>query len=144
MIYKKILIAIDSSNHALHAAKKGVALAKQLTATIGLLFVVNKKREVINSDLGITPEQSSTVLLKQAGETIEQIIKLYDLPGDVFHFMPEGFPKEEIVKTAKEWEADLIVIGAHGKSGLLHLLMGSVTEHVIRHSPVPVMVVSSG
>ena len=143
MTYKKILIAIDSSNHALHAAKNGVALARQIGASIGLLFVVNKNREVISGDLGITAEQSSTILLKQAEETIEQLVKQYKLTDNVFHFTPEGFPKEEIIKTAREWEADLIVVGAHGKSSLLHLLMGSVTEYVIRHSPVPVMVVSS-
>ena len=143
MTYKKILIAIDSSNHALHAAKYGITLARQLNASLALLFVINKNREVVNADLPITPEQSSTVLLKQAEETIEQLVKEYGLAENVFHFMPEGFPKAEIIKTAKEWEADLIVMGAHGNSNLLHLLMGSVTEYVIRHSPIPVMVVSS-
>lgn len=143
MTYKKILLAVDSSTHSMHAAKMGFELARQLTATVALLFVVAKNREVINPDLGITPEQSATVLLKQAEETIEQLIKMHDFSSDVLHFTPEGFPKQEIIKTAREWEADIIVMGAHGKSGLLHLLMGSVTEYVIRHSPIPVMVVSS-
>ena len=57
--------------------------------------------------------------------------------------MPEGFPKKEIVKIAREWEADLIVMGTHGRGGLQHLLVGSVAESVIKHAGVPVMVVSA-
>ena len=141
MQYSKILIAVDSSPHAMHAAKMGFALAHQLKATIGLLFVVDRNREVINADLGITPEQSETVLLKQAEETIEQLIKMYDGVEGVLRFTPEGFPKKEIINTAKEWEADLIVMGTHGRTGLAHMMMGSVAEYVIKHASVPVMVV---
>jgi len=141
MQYSKILIAVDSSPHAMHAAKMGFLLAHQLKATIGLLFVIDRHREVINADLGITPEQSETVLLKQAEETIDQLIKMYDGVEDVLRFTPEGFPRKEIVNTAKEWEADLIVIGTHGRTGLAHMMMGSVAEYVIKHASVPVMVV---
>ena len=141
MKYKKILIAVDSSPHAMHAAKMGFALAHQLKAAIGLLFVVDRNREVINADLGITPEQSETVLLKQAEGTVEQLIKMYDGVEKVLRFTPEGFPKKEIINTAKEWEADLIVMGTHGRTGLAHLMMGSVAEYVIKHSTIPVMIV---
>lgn len=96
---------------------------------------------MINADLGIMPEQSQTILIKQAEENIEQLIKMYDGVEEVLRFTPEGFPKIEIINTAKEWGADLIVMGTHGRTGLLHLLMGSVAEYVIKHSAIPVMVV---
>lgn len=65
---------------------------------------------------------------------------MYD--GDeVFRCTPEAFPKNEIINTAKEWEADLIVMGTHGRTGLTSLLLGSVAEYVIRHSNILVMVV---
>lgn len=51
----------------------------------------------------------------------------------------EGHPAEEIIKASKDH--DLVVMGTHGRSGLEHLLMGSVTEKVIRHAPIPVLVV---
>jgi nucleotide-binding universal stress UspA family protein len=143
MAYKKILIAVDSSSHSLHAADKGFQLAHQLNASIGLLYVIDRNKEVFNTDLGITPQQSSTVLLKQAEENIDQLIKMYDGTHEIFRFTPEGFPKEEIIKRAKLWGADLIVMGAHGRTGLFHLVMGSVTEYIIRHSNIPVMVVPS-
>jgi len=139
---KKILIAVDSSSCAIHAAKKGFALANQLNATVGLLFVIDRNKETVSADLDITPEESQTVLLKRAEETIEQLIKMYDGTGEVFRFTPEGFPKEEIIATSLQWNADLIVMGTHGRTGLSHLLMGSVAEYVIRHATRPVMVVS--
>lgn len=141
MQYRKILIAVDSSSYAMHAAKMGFALAHQLNATIGLLSVIDRNKEVMNPDLGITPEQSETVLLKQAEETIDQLINMYDRVEKVLRFTPEGFPKKEIINTAREWEADLIVMGTHGRTGLAHMMMGSVAEYVIKHATIPVMVV---
>jgi nucleotide-binding universal stress UspA family protein len=141
MSYKKILIAIDSSSYSMNAAKKGFELAHQLEAKIGLVFVIDKNKEVINADLGIMPEQSQTILIKQAEENIEQLIKMYDGVDEVLRFTPEGFPAKEIINTAKEWDADLIVMGTHGRTGLAHLLVGSVAEYVIKHIDIPVMVV---
>lgn len=142
MAYSKILIAVDNSSFSLKAAKAGFELAHQLKANVGLIFVIDKSKEVINADLGITPEQSATTLLKQAEDTIEQLIKMYDGVTDVFRFTPEGFPKKEIINIAREWAADLIVMGTHGRSGISHLLVGSVAEYIIKHALIPVMVVS--
>lgn len=57
--------------------------------------------------------------------------------------MPEGKPAEEILNIANNWEADLIVAGTHGRTGLQHLLTGSVAEYLIRHAKIPVMVIPS-
>lgn len=143
MAYQKILIAVDSSAYAMNAAKKGFELAHQLNATIGLIYVIDRNKESVNVEVGITPEQSQTVLLKQAEENISQLIKMYDGIDQVFRFAPEGFPKKEIINTAKEWGADLIVMGTHGRTGLAHMMMGSVAEYVIKHTAIPVMVVPS-
>jgi nucleotide-binding universal stress UspA family protein len=141
MLYKKILVAVDSSPHAMNAAKHGFALAHQLKATLGLINVIDRNKEIINADLGITPEQSQTVLLRQAEENIDQLIRMYAGVKEVLRFTPEGFAKAEIINTAKEWEADLIVMGTHGRSGLSHLLVGSIAEYIIKHVTIPVMVV---
>ena len=55
--------------------------------------------------------------------------------------MQEGHPTEDIIKTAETWGADLLVVGTHGRTGLVHMLMGSVAEYLVRHSKIPVMVV---
>lgn len=140
-LIKKILIAVDNSACSLRAAKKGFALADQTGAEVGLVFVINKNKETLNADLNITQEESQTILLKRAEETLGQLVKMFDGKTEVFQFTPEGLPKEEIINTALHWNADLIVMGTHGRTGLQHLLMGSVTEYVIRHFTRPVMVV---
>ena len=56
-------------------------------------------------------------------------------------FAEEGSPYELILKIADEWAADLIIMGTHGRTGLAHLLMGSVAEKVIRHSIKPLFII---
>ena len=139
MEFKKILIAIEDSANAMRAARTGFALAHQLSAKLGLVYVVDKSREIVNADLGITPEQSGTVLLNEAENTLEQLIKMYNGIEEIFRFTPEGSPEKEILKIAKEWGADLIVMGTHPRSGLGRLLSGSITEYIIKHAVVPVL-----
>jgi len=55
----------------------------------------------------------------------------------------EGIPKDVINSIAQEHNVDLIIMGTHGRTGLKRLLMGSVAEHVLRYSKIPVMIVSS-
>lgn len=141
MQYQKILIAVDSSAHSMNAAKKGFELAHALKAKVGIVSVIDLSKEVVNADLGITPQQSHTVLLNQAEATINQLAEMYDDVKEVVRFTPEGFPRKEINMIAKEWEADLIVMGTHGRTGLSYLILGSVSEYVIKHSAVPVLVV---
>lgn len=142
MAYKKILIAVDSSEYSMKAAKKGLELAHQLAATVALLFVVDISKTIGNVDAGITHEQALVVLKKEAEQTLDELAEMYN-GKDVMKFMPEGKPEEDILKTAENWKADLLVLGTHGRTGLKHLLMGSVAEHLIRHSVIPVMVVPS-
>lgn len=142
MPYKKILIAVDDSSCSMKAAQEGFELAHQLKAVVGLISVVDRRKEPINADLGMTVEQGGALLRDDANKTIEQLIKMYDGVEDVMRFAPEGIPKTEILRIAKQWQADLIVMGTHGRTGLERLLTGSVAEYVIRHSKIPVMVSS--
>jgi nucleotide-binding universal stress UspA family protein len=142
MPYFKILIAVDSSEYSLTAAKKGLDLAHQLGATVALLYVIDKSRVMLNSDMGIFPDEAIGILKEEAEQTLDQISAMYD-GESVTKFMPEGRPTEDIITTAESWEADLIVMGTHGRTGLMHLLIGSIAEHVLRHSRIPVLVVPS-
>jgi nucleotide-binding universal stress UspA family protein len=140
MKYKKILIAVDDSAYAMKAAKAGFALAHSLRSMIGILYVVDRAREVVNADLGVTSRESQTLLLQEAEKTIEQYIRMYNGVEKIFRFTPEGIPEEEILNIAREWQADLIVMGTHARSGLSRIMTGSVAEYVIRHAEIPVMV----
>ncbi len=61
--------------------------------------------------------------------------------GDYKVLMKKGVPFYEIIQTAKEESADLIVMGTHGRTGLDHILFGSTAEKVVRKSPIPVLTV---
>lgn len=140
MNYNKILIAVDSSEFAMQAAKKGLQLAHQLNAEAALLYVVDTSKAMGNVDAGIFPEEALMVLKREVEQTLDQLAKMYN-GNKLMKFMPQGHPTEDIIKTAGTWEADLIVVGTHGRTGLKHLLMGSVAEYLVRHSKIPVMVV---
>ncbi len=141
MKFNRILIAVDSSSFSLKAARAGFALAHALDAEVALLYVVDRSKESVTIDTGPTREQSEVLLLKEAQETIEQLIKLFNGNKKLYKFTPEGFPKEEILNIAQEWRADVIVMGTHGRTGLSHFINGSIAEHVVRHACVPVMVI---
>lgn len=140
MPFTKILIAVDDSAEAMKAARCGFELAHCLKAAIGVLYVVNKDKEVINADLGITLEESKHALREEAHKTIDQFIKMYNGATDVFRFTPEGIPDKEILNVANEWCADLIVMGTHTRSRIDRIMTGSMAEHVIRNAQVPVLV----
>jgi nucleotide-binding universal stress UspA family protein len=141
MNFKKILIAVDSSAFSLKAAEAGFDLAHAVNAEVALIYVIDRTKESIGAEIGPTRQQSEVILLKEAQDVIEQLIKMYNGTAMLYKFTPEGFPKEEILNTAKEWEADVIVMGTHGRSGLSHLFNGSVAEDVLKHARVPVLII---
>ncbi len=142
MTFSRIIVAIDSSEFAMAAARKGLEMASQLNAQAALLFVVDKSKAMGNADAGITPHEALIILKKEAEQTLDQLAQMYGGPT-VLKFMPEGNPKDDIIRMSETWGADLLVIGTHARTGLVRLLLGSVAEHVVRHSTIPVMVVPS-
>lgn len=142
MSYKKILIAVDSSEFSMKAAKKGFELAHELNAKVALIFVVDVSKAIGNVEVGLMPETALLILKKEAMQTLDGLSTMYN-GKELLKFMPEGHPSDDIIKTSKTFQADLIIIGTHGRTGLQHLLMGSVAENVIRQSKIPVMVVPS-
>lgn len=142
MLYSKILIAVDNSEFSEKAAINGFKLADQLDATVALLYVVDTSKAVANIDTGVYPEQALFLLKKEAEQTLNKLAAMNN-GKEVIKFMPQGIPTKDIIKTAEKWEADLIVLGTHGRTGLMHLLVGSVSESIIRHSKIPVMVYPS-
>lgn len=137
----KILIAADDSSSSIRAVKHGYDLAAGLKAKVALLSVINGYEASGNVDAGIFPEQITPELKKDAEELLHQFKNDYGHGIDTEIFVPIGNVKKIILDTAQEWEAKVIVVGTHGRTGLQKLLMGSVAEHIIRHSPIPVFIV---
>ncbi len=152
MLIKKILIGIDNSPYAEHAAKYGFDIAQKFNAKVGLVHIVEPM--MIPAPTSIDPLLGGTTqgdlvgdmeimkIENEVGETLlERYLKKYIGKANITLFNDFGDTVEGIINCAKEFNADLIVVGIHSRSGLDCLLMGSIAEHVVRHSEVPVMVV---
>lgn len=138
--FKRILIAVDGSEHSFLVAEKGLALASQAGAVSGILFVLDKSKIAGSQDANITSGDAELLLTKEIVITFDSIASAFQ-NDDFIRFMPIGYPKEDILRTAEKWKADLIVIGNQRKSGIVNLFAGSVAEHVAYHTSIPVMIV---
>lgn len=142
---KKILVAIDFSKLSYEALDYGIALAQDVGARLSVLYVVEPMEFTGVDVLGGTPIATQSIVdehLKQARRELERVKtrKLAGLAG-ASTAVRMGRPAEEIVAAGGKGKANLIVLGTHGRSGLSHLLMGSVSERVVRHALCPVLVV---
>ena len=136
---KKILIAIDNGPAIEKIASKAFHLAQQVHAAIALVSIVDTPAVIMESGISVADEIHILKNDFKKGHQllIENVFKDYQVQT----FLGEGKPFEEILRVADEWEADLIVLGTHGRTGLSHVLMGSVAEKVIRHTTKPVLII---
>lgn len=139
MSFKKVLIAIDASPVAAHAAEVGADLARALNAEIALIHVFSVDVPY-GSDIGIPPKELEARADAEGQSVIEGFRERMRLTS-ALTFAVAGVPAVEVAKAAKEWSADLIVVGSHGREGMQRALLGSVAEGVMRRAPCPVLVV---
>ena len=141
MGFRKILISVDDSPYSIEAVKRGVELASLNNAEIGLIHVIDESQTVGNIDAGISPADALLILEKSSDKLMEGLRNLYFHDVHIEQFTPVGKPVKEIIKTAERWNADIIVTGTHRTTGWKRLIIGSISEEIIRHSKIPVMVV---
>lgn len=140
MVFQKILIAIDSEPIAAHAADIGAELARLAGAEMAFIHVIDPA--LTNAaDTGIQPAVLAASVKEEARKLIGDFRKRLPPQSSALEFVQVGSPLTEIVRAAKDWPADLIVIGSHGRGGIRRALLGSVAEGVLRHAPCPVLVV---
>ena len=147
MQWKTILVPHDFSASANHAASIARDEAKAHGASILLLHVIDlpaaiKPDAVIVPDATGAPINVKDYAVRQAEEHLADLTRRLQADGaKVSAFIRVGKPVDEINTFAAENAVDLIVMGTHGRGGLAHLLVGSVTERVVRTSPVPVLTI---
>lgn len=125
--YQNILIATDGSKYSDAASREAISIAKRCGRDL-IAVSVAKKNE------NLPAAKKSVDMVKKVAE--KEDIKVETLT-------PRGVPYEMIVKTAEKKNADVIVVGSHGRTGVERLLMGSVTERVIGHANCAVLVVKA-
>jgi nucleotide-binding universal stress UspA family protein len=136
---ERILIPTDFSEYSKQASKYACELAGRFTAELHLLHVVQPI--ILSESGGLLPPD---VVIGEEGprKALEELKEPgFDQAARVIREIRTGTPFVEIVRYARDNDIDLIVMGTHGRSGLIHALMGSVAEKVVRKAPCPVLTV---
>lgn len=143
--FKRILVPTDFSAHSDAAVRYAVVLARQFGSSLFLLHVLDDAYAAgpWESEFGIPETPGLRDRLKrEAEQRLTACLTAAD--RDRFNVTTEvvtGRPAQSIVDFARDNATDLIVMGTHGRSGVAHLLMGSVAERVVRSAPCPVLTV---
>lgn len=140
---KNILLPTDFSKTSLTASEYAVELANQYNAKIHLLHVLEKTPPILAiRSLDLSREKILESIDKDANDHLNDCVKKLKKMKDIeiIPVIKRGIDYEEIIKYSKEKKIDVIVIATHGRTGILHTLLGSVAEKVIRYSKIPVLV----
>jgi nucleotide-binding universal stress UspA family protein len=140
-MYDHILVPTDGSTGTDRAVEHALDLAEAYDADLHVLYVVNTSAY---STLPADANWESIIdALEEEGKTATgEVAERAEASGiDVTVEVDDGVPHKRILGYADEHGIDLIVMGTHGKTGLDRLLLGSVTEKVVRSSEVPVLTV---
>jgi len=143
-MYQKILVPVDGSETAERALREAIELARSLSSRIRVLHVVNSTPWITQGAPGVIEELLTQ--LRSTGESIiheaKTTVRAAGLEVDDRLIEASGERAGEfVVAEAKDWPAELIVCGMHGRRGLRRLLMGGDAEYIVRNSPVPVLLV---
>jgi len=140
--YKRILVPIDGSETSTKALVAALQMARDSGGQVRLIHSVDELAYVsgfeysgnlveIARDYATKLLDDGLAVARSAG--VEADTKLIDFPGQRLG--------ETVMDEAREWNADLIVVGTHGRRGIGRVLLGSGAEQILRMSPVPVLVI---
>jgi nucleotide-binding universal stress UspA family protein len=140
--FKRILFPTDFSPIAEHAFGYALGIAREFGARLFIVHVINEQADLRGFYLPhLAYEEVEADIVTAAQRMMDEFragIQGYDNhEGAVI----SGVPYAEILTAAEEHEADLIVMGTHGLTGVEHLLFGSTAERVLRHAKCPVMTI---
>jgi nucleotide-binding universal stress UspA family protein len=130
---KKVVFATDFSVASHEAFRLANTLAKEWGARIILVHVQEPALAYGAGEFALGDFEPSAEVLKPLLDEFKS-----DVPCEKRVLI--GDPAETVVRVAKEENADIIVVGSHGRTGLVRLLMGSVAETIVRRAPCPVLV----
>ncbi|ELZ57600.1 MULTISPECIES: universal stress protein [unclassified Haloferax] len=140
-MYDHILLPTDGSDATDATIEHAATLAETYGATVHVLSVADSRNRFESPSAGIAPDVWEKSELDRAESAADAAIEA--LPEDVEteRIVVEGVPHSTIVDYAADGDIDLVVMATHGRTGLDHYLVGSVTERVVRQSDAPVLTV---
>ncbi|MCR5868735.1 MAG: universal stress protein [Aquincola tertiaricarbonis] len=146
MSYQHILVPVDGSPTGLRGLDEAVALARLTRGRLRLLHVVDELTFASGFETGTAFMADVVPLMREAGEAVlrESAARVQAAGVPVDTVLCDRFATrvcDAVVTEARQWPADLIVLGTHGRRGVGRLLLGSDAEQVLRLAPVPVLLV---
>ena len=139
-----ILVPLDFSAQATPVLEWALHLAAEHGSSIVLLHVYHLPVEFQQLEGAYLPADFWSNVKREAEQQLERYAKrVRDRGVEVEAVVREGYPATVIVEEIGNLGADLIVIGTHGRTGLKHLLLGSIAARVVQHAPCPVLSVKS-
>lgn len=139
----RILVPVDFSDVATNALETAVAICKRQLTTLTLIHVVENTFHLIPVAAAGASQTIVVELMKNANEMLNELAKKLRTHHDIVvtHTVQSGNPADEICTWAHKKDANLIVMGAHGASGLREFFMGSNAYRVVKNAPCPVMTI---
>jgi len=141
--FRRLLVPVDGSDSSLQAARYALRLAHREGSSVVAVHVVDAENAADLSLYADSPEEEILARMEISGQgyldTVRDWARAQGVPLSCE--VRIGVPHRVLLEMAAETGADLIVMGTVGRRGPRRVLVGSVTERVIAHSPVPVLVV---
>lgn len=140
--YRRLLCPVDFSDVSIHAFQIAIDLAKLFKADLHVIHVFQMPASAIPEGAYDIPDDMEDKIKDHLTKKLDEFIKDHSTTGiNITTGLYAGFPHAEIINSADETNADMIVMGTHGRTGFSHVLLGSVAERVIRTSDIPVLTV---
>ncbi|HEY5702730.1 MAG TPA: universal stress protein [Gammaproteobacteria bacterium] len=141
MEYKRILCPVDFSDISTRVLQISADLAKRFGADLHVIHVFQLPATMLEA-VYEDPTDMEEEIRQRLNDKLNEFVQKTKKPDvKITTGVYEGVPDVEIITSARENQADMIVMGTRGKTGLSHVLLGSVAERVIRNAEVPVMTV---
>ncbi|AOY90811.1 universal stress protein UspA [Cupriavidus sp. USMAA2-4] len=147
-MYQRILLAVDGSRSSDLALSQAITVAKATGAEVEAIFIADNSdlffdvgyfdpSKIMDSIMAAGNEALSAAAARLAAEGVRHSTRLIDKP------VGPGMISDTIIQEAVRWDADLLVLGTHGRRGVKRLVMGSVAEGVLHKSGKPVLLIRS-
>ncbi len=141
MEYKRILCPVDFSDISKRVLQIAADLAKRFGANLHVIHVFQLPATMLEA-VYEDPTDMEEEIRQRLNDKLNEFVQKTKKPDlKITTGVYEGVPDVEIIKSARENQADMIVMGTRGKTGLSHVLLGSVAERVIRNAEMPVMTI---
>lgn len=145
-MYSHILVPVDGSPTSTSGLDEAIKLAQRLGARIRLMHVVDEMPLAVSAEGFGAMSGDLLTMLREAGEQVlEQARARVAAAGVTVDVVLldslTGRLSDHVVAQARDWPAELIVIGTHGRRGVGRMVLGSDAEQVLRQAPVPVLLV---